>query len=341
MAQVELQGVRKSFGTVGVIHGVSFTVDDGSFVALLGPSGCGKSTLLRLIAGLEDLTEGQILIGGRDVSEEDPAERGIAMVFQSYALYPHMTVKQNIGFSLEVAKRPGDEIRAKIQEAARMLRLEGLLDRRPSQLSGGQRQRVAIGRALVRDPSAFLFDEPLSNLDALLRVQMRLELAKLHRKLGATMIYVTHDQTEAMTLASKIVVLDHGHISQIGSPVELYNKPSNRFVASFIGSPAMNFLPASVIGTAPRSVTEIGVRPEHVKLASPRGAANGLTGVIQLVERLGNATAVHIETAAGTVTALAAPDCEASPGAETGLKLEAGRLIGFDAYGKARIHGIG
>lgn len=340
MAQVELQDVRKSFGNVDVIHGVSFSVEDGHFVALLGPSGCGKSTLLRLIAGLEDLTGGQILIGGRDVSDEDPAERGIAMVFQSYALYPHMTVKQNIGFSLEVAKRPKDEIRAKTQEAARMLRLEELLDRRPSQLSGGQRQRVAIGRALVRDPSVFLFDEPLSNLDALLRVQMRLELAKLHRKLGATMIYVTHDQTEAMTLASKIVVLNHGHIAQIGSPVDLYNMPADRFVASFIGSPAMNFLPASVFGSAPNAITEVGIRPEHVKLVEPKKGTKNIVGTIQLVERLGNATAIHVETFAGTVTALTGPESEASAGTEMGLAFDTGKMIGFDADGKAKIFGV-
>jgi ABC-type sugar transport system ATPase subunit len=340
MAQVRLQDVRKSFGSVDVIHGISFDVEDGHFVALLGPSGCGKSTLLRLIAGLEDLTGGQILIGGRDVSDEDPAERGIAMVFQSYALYPHMTVKQNIGFSLEVAKRPKDEIQAKTLEAARMLRLEELLERKPSQLSGGQRQRVAIGRALVRDPSVFLFDEPLSNLDALLRVQMRLELAKLHRKLGSTMIYVTHDQTEAMTLASKIVVLNQGHIAQIGSPVDLYNKPADRFVASFIGSPAMNFLPVSILGSAPRGVTEVGIRPEHVKLAEPRKGTKNIAGTIQLVERLGNATAIHVETSAGTVTALTGPECEANAGSETGLAFDTAKMIGFDADGKARIFGI-
>jgi multiple sugar transport system ATP-binding protein len=340
MAQVRLQDVRKSFGNVDVIHGISFDVEDGHFVALLGPSGCGKSTPLRLIAGLEDLTGGKILIGGRDVSDEDPAERGIAMVFQSYALYPHMTVKQNIGFSLEVAKRPKDEIQAKTLEAARMLRLEELLERRPSQLSGGQRQRVAIGRALVRDPSVFLFDEPLSNLDALLRVQMRLELAKLHRKLGSTMIYVTHDQTEAMTLASKIVVLNHGRIAQIGSPVELYNKPADRFVASFIGSPAMNFLPASILGSAPRSVAEIGIRPEHVRLAEPRKGAKSITGTIQLVERLGNATAIHVETSAGTVTALTGPESEASAGTETGLAFDTGKMIGFDADGTSKVFGI-
>ncbi len=340
MAEVVLLDVRKSFGDVKVIHGVSFGVEDGQFVALLGPSGCGKSTLLRLIAGLEDSSGGQIMIGGRDVSDEDPAERGIAMVFQSYALYPHMTVKQNIGFSLEVAKRPRAEIHAKTEEAARMLRLEDLMDRRPSQLSGGQRQRVAIGRALVRDPSVFLFDEPLSNLDALLRVQMRLELAKLHRKLGATMIYVTHDQTEAMTLASKIVVLNQGNIAQIGSPVDLYNKPANRFVASFIGSPAMNFLPVSVLGVAPHGITEIGARPEHVKLVAPRNSQASLTGIIQLVERLGNATAIHVETPAGTITALTGPESDADAGTETGLAFDTGKMIGFDADGEATVFGI-
>ena len=238
---VELRRVTKRYGAVTVIPDLSLTVDKGSFTALLGPSGCGKSTLLRMIAGLEEITAGQCFIGNVDVTDMPPAQRRIAMVFQSYALYPHMTVRQNIAFSLSVAGQPKKVQNERALEVARILQLEPYLDRRPAELSGGQRQRVAIGRALVRKPEVFLFDEPLSNLDAKLRVQMRLELARLHADLGTTMIYVTHDQTEAMTLADKIVVLDKGVISQVGSPLELYNAPANKFVATFIGSPSMNF----------------------------------------------------------------------------------------------------
>ncbi len=335
MAHVELRNIHKSFGDVSVIHNVSFEVEDGSFVALLGPSGCGKSTLLRLIAGLEEQNSGSVYIGGRDVSDDDPTQRGIAMVFQSYALYPHMSVRQNIGFSLEVAGQSKAEVHAKTMEAAQMLRLEDLLERKPSQLSGGQRQRVAIGRALVRNPSVFLFDEPLSNLDALLRVQMRLELAKLHRKLGSTMIYVTHDQTEAMTLASKIVVLDKGHIAQIGSPLELYNNPANKFVASFIGSPAMNFLPASVLRSAPLDAKEIGIRPEHVSLVPLSSKKRQLTGTVQLVERLGNATAIHVETPAGSVTAMGTADIDVNAGSETGIAFASSKYVLFNSDGKS------
>ena len=289
MASVDLGGITKKFGAVEVIRDLNLTVADGSFCALLGPSGCGKTTLLRMIAGLETVTEGRVLIGGRDVSFVEPAKRGVAMVFQSYALYPHLTVAENICFSLSLA----GENKARQAEAgarvAKMLQLDALMDRRPAQLSGGQRQRVAIGRALVRDPQVFLFDEPLSNLDAMLRVQMRLELAKLHTDLKTTMIYVTHDQVEAMTLADKIVVLDKGTISQAGSPLELYNAPVNRFVAGFIGSPAMNFLPATAtmatdglalalagggaltvparkVGFAGARAVEIGVRSEDMAL---------------------------------------------------------------------------
>ena len=245
MASVELRNISKRFGAVQVITGLDLTVDEGSFCALLGPSGCGKSTLLRMIAGLEPVTEGQAFIGGIDVTNTPPAKRRVAMVFQSYALYPHLTVRDNICFSMSLAGMPKAAQNERAGQVAKMLQLEPLLDRRPAQLSGGLRQRVAIGRALVRNPEVFLFDEPLSNLDALLRVQMRLELAKLHQDLKTTMIYVTHDQVEAMTLADKIVVLDKGKISQAGTPLELYNSPANRFVASFIGSPAMNFLPAT------------------------------------------------------------------------------------------------
>lgn len=246
MSGLLLSDVKKSFGDVDVIRDVDFSIGDGEFTVFVGPSGCGKSTLLRLVAGLEDATSGQIQIGGRDVTHVEPAERGVAMVFQSYALYPHMSVEENMGFGLKMTGHPENEIKERVGKAASILHLDQLLDRKPKALSGGQRQRVAIGRAIVREPQVFLFDEPLSNLDAELRVQMRLEIAKLHKELGATMIYVTHDQVEAMTLADKIVVLRAGKVEQIGSPIELYDNPDNVFVAGFIGSPRMNFLKAVV-----------------------------------------------------------------------------------------------
>ncbi len=246
MAGLNLSGVRKSFGSVDVIHGVDLDIGDGEFVVFVGPSGCGKSTLLRLIAGLEDTTSGTINIGGSDVTQMEPADRGIAMVFQSYALYPHMTVAENMGFGLKMTGSPKQEVDQRVSKAAEILHLNTLLDRKPKQLSGGQRQRVAIGRSIVREPRVFLFDEPLSNLDAELRVQMRLEISKLHKELDATMIYVTHDQVEAMTLADKIVVLRDGIIEQTGQPMNLYHDPDNVFVAGFIGSPRMNFLNATV-----------------------------------------------------------------------------------------------
>src|SRR4051794_15645140 len=246
MARVELKNVSKSFGSTEVIRDISFAIEEGEFAVFVGPSGCGKSTLLRMIAGLEETTDGEIFIGGNDVTDEEPADRGVAMVFQSYALYPHMTVADNMSFGLRMKRRPKAEIADKVGRAAKILQLEDYLQRRPAQLSGGQRQRVAIGRAIVRDPKVFLFDEPLSNLDAELRVQMRVELAKLHRVLGNTMIYVTHDQTEALTMADRIVVLRGGRIEQIGTPLSLYQDPDNAFVAGFIGSPRMNFLSASV-----------------------------------------------------------------------------------------------
>ena len=242
MSGVTLSRVTKQFGEVKVIHGVDLTVEEGEFCVFVGPSGCGKSTLLRIIAGLEATSAGNISIGARDVTDIDPSERGVAMVFQTYALYPHMTVAENMGFGLKMTGHPKAETDAKVAEAARILKLEQLLTRKPKALSGGQRQRVAIGRAIVRGPEVFLFDEPLSNLDAELRVEMRVEIARLHREIGATMIYVTHDQVEAMTLADKIVVLRAGRIEQVGAPMELYRDPDNKFVAGFIGSPAMNFL---------------------------------------------------------------------------------------------------
>eukprot|EP01037_Dinobryon_pediforme_P026363 gene26363-biopygen15739 len=248
MAGLSLKGVTKSFGDVSVIRGVDLDIKDGEFCVFVGPSGCGKSTLLRMVAGLEELTDGVITIGDHDVTWLAPAERGISMVFQSYALYPHMSVAENIGFGLKMARLPKAEIAERTRKAAELLQLTDLLKRRPAQLSGGQRQRVAIGRAIVREPEVFLFDEPLSNLDAALRVQMRIEISKLHNELKATMVYVTHDQVEAMTMADKIVVLSAGRIEQVGSPLELYHKPSNLFVATFIGSPKMNLISATVTG---------------------------------------------------------------------------------------------
>jgi multiple sugar transport system ATP-binding protein len=290
MASVEVSNVRKSFGALEVIHGVSIRVEDGEFVILVGPSGCGKSTLLRMIAGLESITSGELRIDERIVNDVPPKERDIAMVFQNYALYPQMTVAKNMSFSLELARRPKDEIADKVNKAADILGLKPLLERYPRQLSGGQRQRVAMGRAIVRDPAVFLFDEPLSNLDAKLRVQMRAEIKALQQRLASTTIYVTHDQIEAMTMADRIVVLHDGAVEQIGAPLELYDSPANLFVAGFIGSPAMNFVkgrledggpPALVTASgfripfdaapraAARSEIVLGVRPEHMRLGGP------------------------------------------------------------------------
>jgi len=299
MGRIELKNIHKSFGDLEVIKGVNLSVSDGELVIFVGPSGCGKSTLLRLISGLEEASEGAIIIDDEDVTGTPPAERGLSMVFQSYALYPHKTVRQNMGFGLQVARTPKAEIVAMVEKAAQTLQLEPLLERKPKELSGGQRQRVAIGRAIVREPKAFLFDEPLSNLDAALRVEMRLEIAKLHRKLKATMIYVTHDQIEAMTLADKIVVLQSGAIEQIGAPLELYNNPANLFVAQFIGSPKMNVVAATSKGTEltfandakmtvsglPAGVTHMGVRPEVISLVAPKKGI--LEGEVEVMEHLG------------------------------------------------------
>jgi multiple sugar transport system ATP-binding protein len=273
MGSLTIQSIQKSFGTVEVLRDINLDVADGEFVIFVGPSGCGKSTLLRIIAGLEDSSGGSVLIDSEVVDNVPPAKRGIAMVFQTYALYPHLTVKDNMGLGLKQAGTPRDEIEQRVGEATRMLSLEAFLKRRPAELSGGQRQRVAIGRAVVREPKLFLFDEPLSNLDAALRVNTRLEIARLHRELKSTMIYVTHDQVEAMTLADKIVVMNAGRIEQIGSPMELYNSPANTFVAGFIGSPQMNFLPAEAIGVS--GATTVGVRPEHLSVSAERGDWSG------------------------------------------------------------------
>ena len=288
-SSVVLKGIRKSFGAVDVIKGVDLTIEPGEFCVFVGPSGCGKSTLLRLISGLEEVTSGVIEIGGSDVTDAEPSARGIAMVFQNYALYPHLSVRDNIGFGLSLAKLPKAEIKAKVEAAAAALKLTDYLDRKPKALSGGQRQRVAIGRAIVRDPKVFLFDEPLSNLDASLRAEMRIELSELHRKLGATMIYVTHDQVEAMTMADKIVVLNGGRIEQVGSPMDLYNAPVSSFVAGFIGSPKMNLYPGEAAG---ERCGTYGIRPEHLRLTNdtPRW-----TGTVRHVERLGADTLIYLD----------------------------------------------
>ncbi|NLS00104.1 ABC transporter ATP-binding protein [Rhizobium sp. P38BS-XIX] len=338
MAIIELKSVRKSFGALDIIPGVDLRVEHGEFVVFVGPSGSGKSTLLRLVAGLEEATGGTISIDGRDVTTLGPAERELAMVFQSYALYPHKTVRANMSFALEVAKVPREEIRQQVDKVAALLQLTNLLERKPRELSGGQRQRVAIGRAIVREPVAFMFDEPLSNLDAALRIEMRLEIAKLHRRLGATMIYVTHDQTEAMTLADRIVVLDKGVIQQTGSPLELYERPANLFVAQFIGSPKMNVLSAEVAGsTLPamsRAATHIGIRPEDIAVLEP--GKGHLDGRIEVVERLGSDTFAYVALADGSLLTVRAPrDSSASIGQEIGIRFEEGRIHAFDGKGVA------
>ncbi|MCX7287191.1 MAG: ATP-binding cassette domain-containing protein [Rhodobacterales bacterium] len=288
MGALELKGITKAFGTTEVIKGVDLTVNDGEFCVFVGPSGCGKSTLLRIIAGLEDASGGDILLDGKRVNDVAPAKRELAMVFQSYALYPHLTVRDNMGLALKQAGKSRAEIAAATDKAAAMLALGPLMDRRPAELSGGQRQRVAIGRAIVRTPKLFLFDEPLSNLDAALRVATRIEIARLHRDLKATMIYVTHDQVEAMTLADRIVVLRAGKVEQVGTPMELYNNPANTFVAGFIGSPQMNFLDAAALGFPPG---QAGIRPEHVAISREGGA---LAGEVSHVEKLGGETLVYV-----------------------------------------------
>ena len=320
MANVILKKVKKSFGAVDIIKGVDLTVNDGEFCVFVGPSGCGKSTLLRTIAGLEEITGGELEIGGRSMTNVEPADRGVAMVFQSYALYPHMTVRDNIGFGLRMTGHDKADIEKRTAQAAEMLQLGPMMDRKPSQLSGGQRQRVAIGRAIVREPQVFLFDEPLSNLDAALRVQMRIEIAKLHQDLKATMIYVTHDQVEAMTMANKIVVLHAGHIEQVGSPLELYHRPRNQFVAGFIGSPKMNFIPAQITKASAKDAVvslpgggkvtvpaagmkvgdkvTLGVRPEHV-LMGEKGKAN-LAAKLRVAEYLGSETMFYASLPDGT-----------------------------------------
>ncbi|QOY92665.1 sn-glycerol-3-phosphate ABC transporter ATP-binding protein UgpC [Massilia sp. UMI-21] len=360
MASVHLAGITKQYDDNPVIKGIDLDIADGEFVVLVGPSGCGKSTLLRIVAGLEEVDAGTVEIGGRICNDVDPARRGIAMVFQSYALYPHMTVAENMGFALKLARLPRAEIAGRVARAAEILQIGHLLERRPKALSGGQRQRVAIGRAIVREPEVFLFDEPLSNLDAALRGQTRVELARLHRELGATMIYVTHDQVEAMTLGQKIVVFNGGRIEQAGTPLDLYERPANRFVAGFLGSPRMNFLPGTLAGeegaavhvrlacgevvqvaadaarAAPGAGVTLGVRPEHLRIEAAGGA--GMPAVVALVEYLGDATIVHVQV--DGVAGMAALKCrpeESCPdrGARVTLAFDPGHGHLFDADGVA------
>jgi multiple sugar transport system ATP-binding protein len=332
MGSIALQEVFKSFGSTNVISNVNLDISDGEFVVFVGPSGCGKSTLLRLIAGLEDLTNGKILIDGRDVTSQAPARRELSMVFQSYALYPHMSVYGNIAFPLKMAGEDKKVIDRKVKDAARILNLGEYLDRKPRQLSGGQRQRVAIGRAIVRQPKAFLFDEPLSNLDAALRVNMRLEISELHHQLKTTMIYVTHDQVEAMTMADKIVVLNGGRIEQVGSPLELYRSPANLFVAGFIGSPKMNFIKGAHSKHFKAPV--IGVRPEHIVLSKSQGVWAGKVGV---AEHLGSDTFLHVNVdGIGQITVRADGDFDLQHGEHVYLTPNEARIHRFDEQGVAQ-----
>ncbi|EKF18249.1 ABC transporter ATP-binding protein [Nitratireductor pacificus] len=329
MGSLALRNITKSFGKVDVIKGVDLDVEDGEFVIFVGPSGCGKSTLLRIIAGLEDASGGSVEIDGDAVNATPPSKRGIAMVFQTYALYPHLTVKDNMSLGLKQAKRPPAQIAERVDLATKMLSLEPYLERRPAELSGGQRQRVAIGRAVVRKPKLFLFDEPLSNLDAALRVNTRLEIARLHRELSATMIYVTHDQTEAMTLADRIVVLNAGRIEQIGTPMELYNDPANLFVAGFIGSPQMNFVEASAIGR--EDARTIGIRPEHISVSTTGG---DLKGRVSHVEHLGADTNVYLDCGrAGLLCIRLFGEHQFEIDSEIHARFDEGRIYRFDDKG--------
>jgi multiple sugar transport system ATP-binding protein len=357
VADLELRNVVKNYDLVQVVKGISLTIPDKEFVVLVGPSGCGKSTTLRMVAGLEDPTSGEIRIGGRVVNDVAPKDRDIAMVFQSYALYPHLTVRENLAFGLKMRKMPKPEIEERVAEVAKLLGLADLLDRKPKALSGGQRQRVAMGRAIVRRPQVFLFDEPLSNLDAKLRVQMRTEIARLHQRLKTTVIYVTHDQTEAMTLADRIVVMHQGVIQQEGAPLELYDRPCNRFVAGFLGSPAMNFLAGSVAtdgdvvrARAPGLVVELpaeaaahlreragrdatlGVRPEHFTLEREGATGGGeIQGRVDVREPMGSELYLYVETEAGQIVVRAPAHADAREGATITLHVAPAHVHLFDA----------
>jgi multiple sugar transport system ATP-binding protein len=355
MAAITLEGVHKSYGNVPVVHGVDIEIADGEFVVLVGPSGCGKSTLLRMVAGLETITDGTLRIDGRVVNDLAPKDRDIAMVFQSYALYPHMSVAQNMGFSLKLRGVAADEIDRQVRRAAQILALEPYLDRRPRELSGGQRQRVAMGRAIVRNPQVFLFDEPLSNLDAKLRVQMRAEIKALHQQLQITTVYVTHDQTEAMTMADRIVVMQGGHVEQSGAPLDLYDRPANVFVAGFLGSPAMNFIRGTLVaGDRPGlrlddgSVVEVrafpsalagkdiifGIRPEDIEIA-PDG---GLAATVGIVEPTGAETHVMARAGGQDVTLVRNDRVAITPGQQIGLQFLAPRSHFFDAESGRRLY---
>jgi multiple sugar transport system ATP-binding protein len=345
MAQVTLRGIRKNFNQTEVIKGIDLDVHDGEFLVFVGPSGCGKSTTLRMIAGLEGIDEGELLIDGVRANEKRPHERGAAMVFQSYALYPHMTVAENMGFSLKMAGVDKPTRNSKVGQAAEVLRISHMLGRYPKELSGGERQRVAIGRAIVRKPKVFLFDEPLSNLDAALRVDMRIELTRLHRELGSTMIYVTHDQVEAMTMGDRIAVFNGGRVEQLGAPGELYHRPGNEFVAAFLGSPRINFFDAPATGvehplwhalanSLPPGATRIGLRPEHMHVT--RGA-DGISANVVLAEHLGDSSILHlqVEGVADLVHAKVGSDyahCQA--GQALGLLPDVGKALGFDGAGR-------
>ncbi|WP_262267681.1 ABC transporter ATP-binding protein [Microvirga yunnanensis] len=348
MSEIELRNVGKSYGNVPVLSDISLEMGDGEFVVLVGPSGCGKSTLLRMIAGLEDISAGEIRIGGKVVNDMRAKERDIAMVFQSYALYPHMKVAENMSFSLKLAGAPKPEIRARVENAAQILGLEKLLDRYPRELSGGQRQRVAMGRAIVRDPRAFLFDEPLSNLDAKLRVKMRSEIKKLHQRLGKTTVYVTHDQTEAMTMADKIVVLNGGKIEQFGPPLELYNDPANVFVAGFIGTPEINLLHVETHGghgitsdgislPLPKAMPQgsqitYGIRPQHIRLGN-----QGVDAVVTLVEPTGEDQEIVVKVGAQDIHIIVQGGPLVSVGARVKLEIDANKVLLFDRASGARV----
>ncbi|MBY5400752.1 MULTISPECIES: ABC transporter ATP-binding protein [Rhizobium] len=368
MTSLELRQINKNYGAYHALRGIDLSVAQGEFIVMVGPSGCGKSTLLKTIAGLEEISSGQILINGRDVSKQEPGDRGIAMVFQSYALYPHMTVAENMGFGLRMAKRPKAEIAAAVARAAKILRITDQLEKRPKQLSGGQRQRVAIGRAITRSPDVFLFDEPLSNLDAALRTQMRVELSSLHAELGATMVYVTHDQVEAMTMASRIVVLNQGVIEQVGSPLELYRNPDNLFVAGFLGAPRMNFLGVTVDEVSGRNITvsapglmpvtielaeatvlakgaslTLGVRPENISVAADAAQGGAINGAVRLVEHLGRETILYVdagnlrtiasESGTGNITVQLSYVAPFAADQNVALKLDASELYLFSPDG--------